>query len=148
MEEDQNIGLLLKTISDKIRQIGDAAFAKFGLTGPQVMYLMEVREAGGVISQRELEKKSGVSHPTIVGIMARLQDKGFVRVEISQKDRRHRIISLTEQAQNVMDELKKGSKEMNTLLVTGMTDEEKRELRRLLELIDRNVDVTLKKKGE
>lgn len=147
MTEDHMIMLRMKLITDRIRQVADAAFAEYSLTGPQVGYLNYIRRNGGSISQKELERAAGVSHPTIVGVTARLQDKGYVEIRIDEKDRRNRIIELTDKARNATLQLRKGSEGLNGQLVRGMTPEDETELNRLLDIIDKNLN-ELQEKGE
>lgn len=146
MEEVYHIGLQLKMIADKLRQDGDAAFARYGLTGPQVGYLSYILKFGGSLSQKELEKAAGVSHPTIVGVIGRLQKKGYVEVTTDEKDRRNRIVHLTDKARNVTEQLRKGGQEMDARMLEGMTGEEKQELSRLLNIVDANLRASLQRK--
>lgn len=146
MEVNLSISLRMKAINEKIRKIGDATFAEYDLTGPQVGYISYIYRAGGSILQKELEKAAGVSHPTIVGVVNRLQDKGYVTVRMGEKDRRKRIISLTEKAVEVNEELKKNYREMNAFLFEGITSDEKREFERFLEIIDTNLSNALKRR--
>lgn len=139
--EDINISFQLKSINDKIRRMGDATFAQYGLTGPQVAYLRCIQKSGGSLSQKELEKTFRVSHPTVVGIVSRLRDRGYIEIRTDEKDRRNRIITLTEKAVKVNDSLQQDYDEMSTNILTGLTPEEKRELSRLLKRVDDNVDV-------
>lgn len=139
MDEDMDISRRLKLVNEKLRQAGDASFSKFDLTGTQVGYLWYILGAGGSMSQKQLETAAGVSHPTIVGIVVRLQDKGYVEVRTDEEDRRNRIISLTDKAVNVTEQLEKGAREMNTRLIRGMTEEDKAELRRLLGIMEENL---------
>lgn len=139
--EDINISFQLKTINDKIRRMGDATFAQYGLTAPQVAYLRYIQKSGGSLSQKELERAFGVSHPTVVGIVTRLRDRGYIEVRMDEKDRRNRIITLTEKAGKVNDRLQQDYDEMSQSILTGLTSGEKQELGRLLKRIEDNVDV-------
>lgn len=138
--EDIDISFQLKTINEKIRRMGDETFAQYGLTGPQVAYLRYIQESGGSLSQKELEKTFRVSHPTVVGIVSRLRDRGYIEIRTDEKDRRNRIITLTEKAVEVNESLEQNYVEMNTSILTGLTPEQKQELSRFLSRIDSNVD--------
>lgn len=139
--------LRLKSISDKIRMASDITFAEYGLTGPQAGCIFYIHQAGGSILQKDLEKKTDVSHPTIVGIMTRLQEKGYVAIETDQSDRRKRIITLTDRAVSVSDELARRSGELNDILVADMSADDRAELQRLLQMVDRNLSATLSHGG-
>lgn len=148
MKEKQSISIKLRRVNDKIRQVSDAAFSEYNLTGPQVGYIGYILDEGGAIPQNELEKKARVSHPTIVGVVNRLQEKGYVEILMDKKDRRKRIIRLTDSAENVLQQLKKKYAEMSSALLKGLSNEEIKELDRLLQKLDDNVSVSLSGKGE
>lgn len=139
MKEAAAVGMQMKWINEKIRQTADSAFSIYDLTGPQVGYLKYIQRAGGSISQRELEKRANVSHPTIVGVVNRLQNKEFVTIEIDEKDRRNRIIQLTDKAKEVSCQLQKQEIELNKQLMQGISNEEEQELHRLLNLMHDNL---------
>lgn len=45
---------------------------------------------------KDIEKFMQLTHPTVLGIIARLCAKGYVKTEISTEDRRKRLVSLTD----------------------------------------------------
>lgn len=139
MEENnkEDIGLLLKKITDGIRSSADRAFAAYGLTGTQLQYLDCLAQCGGSASQRELEERFGVSHPTVIGIVSRLREKGFVTVTPDERDRRSRIVRLTQKAYDAGEALRRGKMQMDQRLVEGFAEEEKKQLRGyLLRVLD------------
>lgn len=138
-EEEWNIGFRLKYIHEGIRKSADAAFAMYGLTGPQVGYLNLIQEAGGEMTQKALEKRAGVSHATISGVLTRLRNKGYVTIEKDGRDGRNRIIRLTEKARDATEALREGGRRMNVRLVRGLSQEDRQELDRLLGQIGRNL---------
>ena len=146
-EQTQDIGFILKTITDRIRSMADRSFAAFGLTGTQVHYLGFLEESGGSTSQRLLEENFAVSHPTVIGIVSRLQEKGFVTVEIDSRDRRNRIVTMTQKAYDVGVQLGAGRREMDRMLVRGFSDAEREQLRQYLCRILDNTEEE-EKKGE
>ena len=68
-----DLGYLIKQISDKMRANADAVFRKHGLTYSQVHVLSFVQACGGSATQKESEIYLDVSHPTIVGLVSRLE---------------------------------------------------------------------------
>ena len=143
-----NFHFELKLISDMMRQAADEAFAQFGLTGPQAGFLHYIVKSGGSLSQKDLEQMSGVSHPTVVGIVTRLQEKGFISISTDPADRRRRIITLTQKAEDVTAHLAEGSALLNDNLVIGLSPSEQKELSRLLQILDHNLRVALRKENE
>lgn len=127
-----DVGFLLKSITDKIHMCADAQFMEFGLTGSQVRYIAFLSSRGGSATQKQLEDYFGVSHPTVIGIVRRLSDKGYVTVRMDERDRRGRIVSMTEHARSVEKNLLEGRLKMEKDLTADMPPEDRKELIRLL----------------
>ena len=95
---DRKVGYMLKLVNDKLRTKADANLLEHDLTLSQSRILRFLGQKGGSATQKEIEDHLGVSHPTVVGLIARLKDKGFVECSMDEKDRRNRIITITEKA--------------------------------------------------
>ena len=77
MREDE-INHLIRMISHKVRAKGDADLKERGLTFSQLQVLITLHRHGGSMSQRELEKELNISHPTVVGLVQRLEKNAYV----------------------------------------------------------------------
>jgi DNA-binding MarR family transcriptional regulator len=66
-----------------------------GITIPQIICLYEIYE-NGVLTISALSKKVHLSMSTLVGIIDRLEEKGFVKRTRDIKDRRVYFINITE----------------------------------------------------
>ena len=87
MEQFQ-IGCLLKMITDKIKMRADADLAQQGLTLTQSRVLGYLDRSGGQATQKEIEGFLQVSHPTVAGIINRMEQNGFVRCRLDPADKR------------------------------------------------------------
>ena len=85
MEQFQ-IGCLLKMITDKIKMRADADLAQQGLTLTQSRVLGYLDRSGGQATQKEIEGFLQVSHPTVAGIINRMEQNGFVRCRLDPAD--------------------------------------------------------------
>ena len=101
MEQFQ-IGCLLKMITDKIKMRADADLAQQGLTLTQSRVL---DRSGGQATQKEIEGFLQVSHPTVAGIINRMEQNGFVRCRLDPADKRSKIVSQTERAAAVAQDM-------------------------------------------
>ena len=72
MEQFQ-IGCLLKMITDKIKMRADADLAQQGLTLTQSRVLGYLDRSGGQATQKEIEGFLQVSHPTVAGVIGRME---------------------------------------------------------------------------
>ena len=96
--EQYPIGCLLKMITDKIKIQADANLAQHDLTLTQSRVLGYLARNGGTATQKEIEGFLQVSHPTVAGIIGRMEQNGFVRCRLDPADKRSKIVSQTERA--------------------------------------------------
>ena len=94
--EQYPIGCLLKMITDKIKIQADANLAQHDLTLTQSRVLGYLARNGGTATQKEIEGFLQVSHPTVAGVIGRMEQKGFVsccarRISAASSSARHRV---------------------------------------------------------
>lgn len=70
---NDDVGYMLKKVNDRIHIQADANLKECGLTFSQMRVLMVLRKNGGQVSQKMIEEELGVAHPTVVGIVSRLE---------------------------------------------------------------------------
>jgi len=136
----RDIGYLIKQISDKIKASVDANFKKQGITLSQVNVLGYLDTHGGSATQKELEVHLAVSHPTITGIVSRLEKNGFLTCYPDPADKRNKIVSQTAKADALSDTMKKQWEMHRELLHRGLTDEDIATMERCLKIMYKNLD--------
>lgn len=141
MSKNYSCGTLLKQIHDIMEKNANNVLREQDLTISQsgVLVLLDEKE-GKTASFKELEKDFGVSQPTMVGILNRLEQKDLVEVLNDTEDKRIRKAHLTQKGE---DKCKKGYKHMNLAeeqLLNSLTDEEKMEFNRLLLKVRKSFD--------
>ena len=135
-----HIGYLIKTINDKIKVRADTDLKKHNLTMTQSRVLLYLFKNSGTASQKEIENFLEVSHPTVVGLVDRLCKNGFVTFSIDLKDRRNKIVQLTEMGYNTGKNMDKIIEKMEEKMLSPLNEEEVGEMTRMLELIYNNLD--------
>ena len=75
----QTVGYLMKQIIDKHKVSVDASFKSLNLTLSQARVLKYISDKGGRVAQKSIEDHLGVSHPTVVGIVSRMEKNGYLR---------------------------------------------------------------------
>ena len=78
MERKEEIGYLIHKIDNRIKTRIDNQLKKNELTFSQSQVLHHLDRNGGSLNQKELQSLMNVSHPTIVGLVNRLYEKGLV----------------------------------------------------------------------
>lgn len=134
------IGMLIKQISYQMRTHADTDLRKCDLTWSQAHLLRHLTRAGGEMSQKQIEKEMEISHPTVVGLVQRLETKGFVESFTDEKDRRIKMVRLTEQAREHQHFMEERFREKEKLMTRGMSEEEVKELIRLLRKLHANLE--------
>ncbi len=108
-------------------------FAQFDLTPPQFQMLTVInRLKKEQITQRRLASELYVSYPNITVMLARLEEAGLVQRRPSPNDGRAKFVSLTRRGRNLLQRIWKVHEAQLEHVMTGLDDDERVELTRLL----------------
>ncbi len=140
VSDEMDIGYLVKVLSDRFRARSDKEMKERNLTMSQIQTMIFIHQHDGAVSQKEIERFLKVSHPTVVGIVSRMEKNGYVSTHQDEKDHRNKIVCTTPLADATRDEAIASRQQMNDTVRTGLTDEEVTELKRLLLTVYRNLD--------
>lgn len=135
----RDIGYLIKQINDKLKAISDNDLKSSELTLSQSVVLEYLYTKKDKITQKEIEAFLGVSHPTTVGIINRLEKKGFIACFKDEKDKRNKIVCLTEKADKIAEKMFISRNNVEKLLVQTLSEKDIEQLKRLLELLYKNL---------
>ncbi len=128
MEEELSYGLKIAIIDRTFKRMMDKWASDMGLTFAQIRVLKEISEMEeqGIseINQKDLEKYEKVSHPTMTGILQRLESKGFVKCCPSEIDKRLKKISCTDQSKNMFKKLDAKDYQVFHEMCKGFSQEE------------------------
>lgn len=136
---NKDIGMLLKQINDKLKITADNSLKESGLTISQTRVMQIIHEKGGEITQKEIEISLQVSHPTVVGIVSRLEKNGYLSCRVDECDRRNKIVSVTDKARQIEKMMYDGRRNVEKRLLKGLSEKEISELRRMLEILYDNM---------
>lgn len=136
----ENIGYLLKQLNDRIKIYADASLKKNNVTFSQTIVLEFIHSQGGETTQKEIEDYLGVAHPTVVGLVSRLEKNGFLTCFTGQEDRRNKIVRITEYAKKFGDAMQAEMDTTEQRLISGLSENEIAELRRMLRILYRNME--------
>lgn len=136
----EHIGMLIKLISFQLRTLADQDLKESDLTWSQAHLLRHLVRNGGKMSQKEIEKEMEITHPTVIGLVKRLEAKGFVESSISKEDHRVKIVYVTDKALQHETFMHERFHEKERLMTHGMSDEEIRQLIDFLHVIHNNLE--------
>lgn len=89
----------------------------------------------GPMSQTDIWKYLNVEAPTVTRTLARLEESGWIVRKLG-KDKRERIIELTEQTKAIFPEIKRAVVQVEDKLLADLSKEEQRQLQVLLSKIN------------
>lgn len=140
-DNERDIGFLIKKIQESTKRKFDAELVRYELTVSQtrVLFYVHFKEEHEA-SVKDIEAHLQVTHPTVVGIVRRLEEKGFVNTRTDSEDRRVKLVTLTDKSIQIINELELGKKRMDEVLMKGLTEEEREEFRRLLLMVQENLE--------
>ena len=137
---NHGIGYQFKIIHDRIKARADADLKTHDLTLTQTRVLGFLAESGGQATQKEIEADLQVSHPTVVGIISRMEQKGFLCTWTDPMDRRNKIVRLTDKAIKLDREIDATVAMQDEMLLRGLSEQQVDELRNCLARIVRNLE--------
>ncbi len=113
----------------RLNQISTQIFARhmgdLGLDLTPVQFAaMDALMAEPGIDQARVAARIAYDRATIGGVIDRLEQKGWVTRQISQRDRRAREVRLTDQGQAVFDEILPVVQKMQAEIMQGLSDDE------------------------
>lgn len=129
-------GMIIKQINSELEKNANNKLRKDDLTVSQIGILMELDARHQ--KQMELKKLEEVLHiakPTAVGIIKRLEDKGFVISTRSAQDKRLRIVQLTSMGEECCCHARESMDQAERALMSSLTETEQSILITLLKKI-------------
>lgn len=136
MEERDEIGFYLKKISDFLLMCANAHLKELDLTFSQFHLLLYILHGtDNAVLQKDIEQYFSLKHPTVVGLLKRMEKKDLIRVEVNPEDRRgNRVIAL-QRGIDVGKEMLKGRNYTDELLTRDLDEKQKNDLKELLKIV-------------
>ncbi|MDO4383997.1 MAG: MarR family transcriptional regulator [Eubacteriales bacterium] len=141
LDDRAQIGMLIKQISFQLRTLADQDLKASDLTWSQAHLLRHLVRNGGSMSQKEIEKEMEITHPTVVGLVKRLEAKGFVESSTSKEDHRVKIVCVTNKSLQHETFMHERFHEKERMMTQGMSDEEIQRLVEFLHVIHNNLEI-------
>lgn len=131
----KDVAYLIKNINDKLKVKADADLKRYNLTFTQSRVFAFLNGKGGQATQKEIELFLEVSHPTVVGIVSRMEQNGYVTTWLDDKDKRNKIVKLTKQAEEIGIDMEQNMLENERMLLAPLSAEESERLKEMLTAI-------------
>lgn len=87
----------------------------------------------------DLKQYLQIRHQTARGIVKRLEEKDFLKLSVSEADGRYKTVSITENGDKIVKQLKQNGTHTGDQLLTGMTKQEQEQFSILIKKALENV---------
>lgn len=136
---EKDVGYLIKNLNDKLKVKADADLKRYDLTLTQSRVMAFLYSRGGQATQKEIELFLEVSHPTVVGVVSRMEQNGYL-VCWTGEDRRNKNVRFTRKAEEIGTDMERHIAENEKRLLSPLSAEEADTLKNLLWRIYNNLD--------
>jgi len=135
------IGFIIKLINDSILVQVNSFLKPYAVTLRQLRILEYLHDnKDKLVTQKELEEELQVSHPTVVGILQRLEKKGLIKTFLNPNKKTMKIVTLIEYEAELFKNINNEKEKFENKLLSGFTDDEKVQLEEFLIRLHRNIN--------
>lgn len=140
MEDLRALGPMLGRAGHLCRERMDHRLARYEMTHAQTHVLLCLQDHGGALDQRTVTDYLKVRPSTANGILDRLEEKGMVVRSVSGRDARRRLITMTEKGREELELFRDAFRDVESLMLRGISPEEAERFYALLERIIQNLE--------
>ena len=138
--KNQPMGFKIKQINNVYEKDLTKRLKILGITSSQCAVLdYQFHTNKEEVNQIDVEKSLNLKNPTVTGLLKRLDEKGFILVVPSDKDKRCKNVYLTEKAYDIRKRMEMDRKKLDKMLTLGMTKKEIEALDRMLNKVLYNI---------
>ncbi len=135
---EESIGYWLTITTQALHRRMSERLAGDGITYRQMQVLAWLK-LHGQLSQGVLARKMFVEPPTLVRILDRLEQAGWIERIDDPADRRRRLLRMTELAEPVWERIAERAREIRQAAVEHLPEQDVAELKRLLRCVAGNL---------
>lgn len=118
----------------------DERLRPMGMSQAKWRTLMHLAAAPGMLTQAEIAARLGVEEPTLVTLLHRLENAGWIRRRSAAHDRRCKIVDLDRRAQRIIAKINATATELRRELLSDISDSELRTCMRVLERVHQRAE--------
>lgn len=128
-----SIAIMIKLASTDFDKQSNQALAAYELTNSQykvLKYILSRPELS--VRQIDIETYFSMTNPTVTGLLQNMEKHGLIERVTNPDDKRSKVILVTNKVHEMGPELIELGAEMEAVFTKNLSEEEKREMKRLL----------------
>ena len=148
LDYKNSVGLILRTADKSLELALDSQMKdRCGLTASQwkVIIVLSIREG---ITQRELANFIAVEGPTLVPIIDKMEDTGYLVRKADPNDRRSNKIFLTTKSANLVEEIINTILDFRVVITKGISKSDIERTKAVLNKMMQNTEDFMQSKGQ
>lgn len=135
-----NVGFLIRLIYDALGRQLDENLKPMNLTHSQALVIAFLKTREGIpTSITDIRNELKVSAPTALGLVQRLEKKGFARTYTDKDDHRIRLVFLNSDQMLHVDQSFQDAVNMEEKMLEGLSSEEREKLADYLNRVYQNI---------
>lgn len=119
-------GHMFRILHSFTSQVLTNTLASMELTSSQGQIIMYLINCGSVLCPKDVEDHFQLSHPTVSGLLSRLEKKDFIELRTDDDDRRCKRIYVRPKGMECYEVIRQTIEENEERVVRGFSDEEKK----------------------
>ena len=119
------------------RMLADSGIDEFNGAQGRILYVLWQNDE---ISISSLSAQTSLANTTLTAMLDRMEKGGLIVRKSDPKDRRNRLIALTEKAKSLQDDYMRISQRMNELYYKGFTEKEILQVESYLQRVLNNLE--------
>ena len=132
MSDDETLGPLLHGTARAWRLKLDERLKPMGLSQAKWRTLLHLSLAGDALTQAEIAERLGIEQPSLVTLLHRLENEGWIIRRSSLHDRRCKMVFLGQRAQRVISQINAAAEKLRHELLENVSTSDLRTCVRVL----------------
>jgi MarR family transcriptional regulator for hemolysin len=133
--DNESFGPLLHGTARAWRLNLDERLRPLGLSQARWRTLLHLSRSEGPVTQAELAARLGIEEPTLVNLLHRLEDAGWVKRAPAQHDRRCKTVTLERRARRIIDRIDATARQLRNELINHIAPAELETCMRVLRTV-------------
>ena len=125
-------------VARRWRKLLDERLKDLGVTQARWFTMVCLQRGGGGLTQRELAHLMTIENPTLVRLLDSLEEQGLIERRHSERDRRARLLYLTNAGERFMSDLNERANVLRDEMLKGLEDEDLEVALRVFEQVMEN----------